>query len=269
MNLLFAIIAGVLQGLTEFLPVSSTGHLVILHDILKFDAFDNALFDVAVHIGTILALLAFFRDDIVRLVRGFTASFGRRDLRNDEAQRLSWLIVLALVPSVVVGYFLEKTIETTMRNPLVVSGALIVVAVLFFLAERHAPQEKDLGHMKASDAAVVGAAQVLAFIPGVSRSGITILAGLIRKMKRAEAARFSMLLSIPTIIGAGLFKGLRIDWAGADWGILFAGLAAAFITGFLTIRLFLRFLTRFPLNVFAWYRIGLGIIVALWVLVLR
>src|SRR5512143_2258751 len=146
MNLLFAVIAGVLQGLTEFLPVSSTGHLVILRDILRFDSFDNALFDVAVHIGTILALLTFFRDDIVRLGRGFIASLSRRDLKNDEAQRLSWYIVLALIPSVVVGYFFEKTIETTMRNPLIVAGALVVVAILFFVAERHAPQEKDLGH---------------------------------------------------------------------------------------------------------------------------
>ncbi len=269
MNLLFAIIAGVLQGLTEFLPISSTGHLVILHDILRFDSFDNALFDVAVHLGTILALLIFFRNDIIRLVRGFFASIGRRDLKNDESQRVSWYIILALIPAVVVGYFFELAIDGTVRNPLVVAGALIVVALLFFAAERHARQEKDLGRMTAGDAASIGVAQVLAFIPGVSRSGITILAGLARRMKRAEAARFSMLLSIPTIIGAGLAKGLEIDWTRADWTVLAAGMAAAFISGFLTIRLFLKFLARYPLNVFAWYRIGLGILVVLWVLVLR
>jgi undecaprenyl-diphosphatase len=269
MNLLFAIAAGVLQGLTEFLPVSSTGHLVILHDILRFDAFDNALFDVAVHLGTILALLIFFRGDVIRLIRGFARSFVRRDLKNDEPQRLSWLIAVALIPAVAVGYFFQLALEGTVRNPLVVSGALIAVALLFFAAERHARQEKDLGAMTVADAAAVGVAQVLAFVPGVSRSGITILAGLSRRMKRAEAARFSMLLSIPTIVGAGLLKGLKIDWAGADWPVLIVGFAAAFISGFLTIRLFLRFLTRYPLNVFAWYRIGLGILVALWVLVLR
>ncbi len=269
MNLVFAIVAGVLQGLTEFLPVSSTGHLVILHDILKFDAFDNSLFDVAVHLGTILALLTFFWRDAVRLVRGFLTSLVRRDLKNDEDQRLSWYMVIALLPAVAVGYFFQIAIEGTVRNPLVVSGALIAVALLFFAAERHARQEKDLGAMTAGDAAAIGAAQVLAFVPGVSRSGITILAGLSRRIKRAEAARFSMLLSIPTIIGAGLFKGLKIDWAGANWGVLIAGLAAAFLSGLLTIRLFLKFLTRYPLNVFAWYRIGLGIVVALWVLVLR
>lgn len=269
MNVLFAVIAGVLQGLTEFLPISSTGHLVILHDILRFDAFDNALFDVAVHLGTILALLMFFRNDVVRLVRGFVDSFRRRDLKNDEAQRLSWYLVLALIPAVAVGYLFELAIEGTVRDPLVVAGALIVVALLFFVAERHAPQEKDLGRMTAGDAASIGAAQVLAFIPGVSRSGITILAGLLRRMKRAEAARFSMLLSIPTIVGAGLFKGLKIDWARADWLVLVVGFTAAFASGFLTIRLFLRFLTRYPLNVFAWYRIGLGVLVVLWVLFLR
>lgn len=269
MNLLYAIIAGVLQGLTEFLPVSSTGHLVVLHDILRFDAVDNALFDVAVHLGTILALLIFFRNDIVRLVRGFVTSFRRRDLKNDESQRLSWYIVVALVPAVAVGYFFQLAIEGTVRNPLVVAVALITVALLFFAAERHARQEKDLARMTAGDAAAVGTAQILAFIPGVSRSGITILAGLARKMKRAEAARFSMLLSIPTIIAAGMAKGLKIDWVRADWLVLLAGFVAAFVSGFLTIRLFLKFLTRYPLNVFAWYRIGLGILVALWVLVLR
>ncbi len=267
MDYLYSVLAGVIQGLTEFLPVSSSGHLVLIHDILKFDFFDNVLYDVAMHLATLIALVVYFRRDIVRLVRGFGLSLGRRDLKNDPEQRLPWLILLAMVPAVAAGYLLESFIGGVLRRPLVVAAALALVAGLFFAAERFAEKKKTLAEMTAGDAAAIGIAQAVAFIPGVSRSGITLVAGLGRKLTRPAAARFSFLLSIPTVFGAALKKGLEIGGAaGADWGVLAVGFVAALVSGVLAIRFFMGFVGRHPIHVFAWYRLALSALVIIWLL---
>jgi undecaprenyl-diphosphatase len=254
---LFSVLAGIVQGLTEFLPVSSSGHLVLFHDILKFEFFDNVLYDVILHLATLVALVVFFRREVVRIVRGFFASLRHWDLKKQPDQRLAWFLVLALLPAVAVGLAFGSVIETTLRSPYIVAGALWAVAGLFFVAERAPAQAKDIGGMTAADAGTVGLAQVLAFVPGVSRSGITLVAGLARKVKRAEAARFTFLLSIPTILGADLKEAVTADWAQADWAVLGLGFAAALVSGFLTIGFFLSFARRHTLRPFAWYRIGL------------
>ena len=267
MNYLYSLFAGVIQGLTEFLPVSSSGHLVLIHDILKFDFFDNVLYDVALHLATLVALVVYFRRDIVRLLRGFGLSLARRDLRHDPDQRLPWLILLAMVPAVAAGYLLESFIGGSLRRPLVVAAALAVVAGLFFAAERFAQKKKTLAEMTAVDAAAIGVAQAVAFVPGVSRSGITLVAGLGRKLTRTDAARFSFLLSIPTVFGAGVKKGLEIGGAaGADWAVLAVGFAAALVSGVLAIRFFMTFVGRHSLRAFAWYRLALAALVIIWLL---
>jgi len=267
MNYLYSMIAGIVQGLTEFLPVSSSGHLVLFHDILKFDFFDNVLFDVAMHLATLVALVVFFRKDIVRLARGFGRSLGRRDLRNDPDQRLPWLILLGTVPAVAAGYLFESFVGGALRRPGVVAVALAVVAGLLFAVEKIAVKKRTLADMTAADATVIGIAQAAALIPGVSRSGITLAAGLGRKLTRPDAARFSFLLSIPTVFGAAVKKGLEIGHAsGADWAVLAVGFGAALLSGLLAIRFFMKFVGRHSLRVFAWYRLGLSALVVLWLL---
>jgi undecaprenyl-diphosphatase len=270
MDFIYSALAGVIQGLTEFLPVSSSGHLVLVHDIFKFNFPDNIFYDVTMHVATLVALVFFFRKDVARLLGGFGRSLGRRDLVNDPEQRLAWLLILATVPAGAAGYLLETVIGNLHRQPFVVAAALAAVAGLFFAAERHAAQKKIVADMSAADAAAIGFAQALAFIPGISRSGITLVAGLGLGLKRQEAARFSFLLSIPTIFGAAVKKGLEVkDWPSAGIPVLAVGFAAALVSGILAIRFFMRFAGRHPLNVFAWYRIALSALIVLWLLATR
>lgn len=270
MDFLYSLLSGIIQGLTEFLPISSSGHLVIIHDILKFEFFDNVLYDVALHLATALALTIYFRREVLVIIRGFARSLRRWDFRNDPEQRLAWLVILAVLPAVAVGLVFGSAIETNLRNPLIVAAALGLVGISFFAAEKLSVQKKIVAEMTPGDAAVIGAAQVLAFIPGVSRSGISLVAGLGRRLRREEAARFSFLLSIPTIFGAAVKTGLKVDdWSGANWPVLAVGFGAAFVSGILTIRYFLKFVARHPLNVFAWYRIGVGLLILLWLALSR
>lgn len=265
MEYLFSLLAGVVQGLTEFLPVSSSGHLVILHDVLGFEAFDNLLFDVVMHLATLAVLLVAFRRELLRLLSGFWASLVRPAWKDDFEQRLPWLILAGSVPAAVAGYLFDDLIEGNLRTLPVVAIALVLVGILFFLAERVSSQKRGIAAATWKDALAVGLAQAVSLIPGVSRSGLTIVAGLGRGMKRDEAARFSFLLSIPAVLGAGLKKILEVgDWSQADLLALGLGFAAAFVSGFIAIRSFLRFLGRHPLHVFAWYRFALAAAVAVW-----
>jgi undecaprenyl-diphosphatase len=259
MDWLLAAAAGILQGLTEFLPVSSSGHLVLFHELFGFSFSDDVLFDVAMHLATAAALLVFFRRDILRLVRGFLRTLNRRGPGADPDGRLAWLIALGTVPAVLAGAFFDDLIETRFRSVAVVAAALAVVALLFFVAEKLGKRKRRMEDVRLADAAAVGLAQALALVPGVSRSGITIVAGLARGLKRDEAARFSFLLSIPAVLGAGAKKVFEVpDWSQADGFVLGVGFAAAFVTGLVVLRFFLGFLGRRPLHVFAWYRIALA-----------
>ena len=268
MDNLLALLAGIVQGLTEFLPVSSSGHLIILHDVLGFEAFDNVLFDVVMHLATLAVLLIVFRREIGRLVSGLWASLVRPAWKEDFEQRLPWLILAGSVPVAVTGFLFDDLIERALRTLPVVAGALVLVGLLFIVAERFAAQRREMTSATWGDALAVGLAQVISLVPGVSRSGLTIVAGLGRGMKRDEAARFSFLLSIPAVLGAGLKKVLEVgDWSQADLVALGLGFAAAFVSGLIAIRSFLRFLGRHPLHVFAWYRILLAAAVVVWLVV--
>lgn len=265
MDYLLSILAGVLQGLTEFLPISSSGHLVLFHEIFALNLPSDLLFDVVLHLGTLLALLLFFYRDLEKIIRGFLSSLTNWNLKNNYNQRLAWMIVIGTIPAALAGYFFDDLIETTLRSPLVVAIMLIVVGILFMVAEKYSKSQKDIQMMSKFDSLVIGLAQVLALIPGTSRSGITIIAGMSRKLKREEAARFSFILSMPIIAGAG-FKQLL----GADFSVfvnplilIVGGLSAAF-TGYFVIKFLIKYLSNHSLNIFAWYRLIIGCLILIW-----
>lgn len=267
MQYFFAIIAGLIQGITEFLPISSSGHLIIFHDFFRFNLPDDSFFDVMLHLGTFLALLLIFWRDIEKIIRGFFSSLFNWNWSNNYNQRLAWLVIIGIIPAIVAGYFLDDLITGNLRSDLIVAIMLIVVGILFFIVEKKSAKTLELQSLKPKNAFIIGLAQALALIPGTSRSGITIIAGLSQKMKREEAARFSFLLSMPVIFGAGMKKIIDLsDWSDANWLIMSIGFAAAAVSGYLTVKFLLKFLSKHSLNVFGWYRIILGLVIVIWVI---
>lgn len=264
MLIFYSIFFGVVQGLTEFLPISSSGHLVILHEFLKFNISDSLAFDVALHFGTLFALLFFFWPDVVKYFKAFLKSFSNWNLKGDTNQRISWLILLSTVPAAIAGFLLENAVETVFRSVNIVAAALVIGAVLFFIFEKVGKKIKELDKLNWKGAVLIGLAQVLALIPGVSRSGITIIAGLSINLKRQEAARFSFLMAIPIILGAGLKKFYDLanqGFNGMEWNIYLFGFLASLISGYFCVKYFLRYLKDHSLNIFGIYRILLAIII--------
>jgi undecaprenyl-diphosphatase len=265
MSLLHAIVLGIIQGLTEFLPISSSAHLIIVPWILGWE--DGGLtFDVALHAGTLLAVLLFFiRDWIQILAQGFGLSIGR-DPALQKNRGLLWLLVIATIPGALAGFLFEKQADAALRSPYIVATSAIVMGLIMWVADSIGRKQKDISHVSAVDALTIGVSQALAIIPGVSRSGVTISTGLLRNLDRASAARFSFLLSTPIIAGACAkkFWDLHKHEGGlpADAHTAFiAGVVASAITGCIAIAFFLNFLRRRSLALFVWYRILFGIIV--------
>lgn len=282
MDFIIAIILGAVQGLTEFIPVSSSGHLLLLHEVLPAVGVDELAFDVALHMGTLAALLIFFWAEYWRYIRAGWDTFSRwfrraahmrpkpaTAVRSMEAdRRLSVLIVIAIIPAGLAGLFLEDLIEAWLRSPWVVVVTLALVAVLFIITEvqQRVPLQKEITRINWQNALWIGLAQALALIPGVSRSGITMVAGMSAGMKRDHAARFSFLISMPLIAGAGLKKGIDLAIVGVDASgitILIVGMFAAAVVGYLVIGWLLRYLSQRSLIPFALYRLALALIVAL------
>lgn len=265
MQILNAVIAGFIQGLTEFLPVSSSGHLVLFHEVFGFEFGDNVFFDVAMHAATLAALVLFFRREIVVLVRGFFRLFRRPDLGSDLEARLALLVLAGSVPVVLAGAFVYPLLGPGVRSVPVVIATLAVVGLVFFAAERFGRRERSMPVMTAGDALIIGAAQSIALVPGVSRSGITICAGMARRLKRDEAARFSFLISIPAVAAAVVKSCIEVEsWAAVDWPVLGLGFFVALLSGLFAIRFLLRFVGRHPLNIFAWYRLALAAAALVW-----
>lgn len=244
-----AIILGVVQGLTEFLPISSTAHLILFPWFFNWDGIINTLtFDIALHAGTLIALIfCFWRDWVDLLIR---------------RQRLFGLIMLASFPAGLAGFFLNDFVEHSLRSPLIISFTLVSVGILMLVAER-SKKNRDIKQITFKDVIIIGVAQAFAIIPGVSRSGITISASLFRGLEREAAARFSFLLSTPIIAGATLLhtrKALNYS-LNHDYKIFIVGIIVSFITGYFAIKFLLYFLKRYPLNIFAYYRFILSIII--------
>jgi undecaprenyl-diphosphatase len=265
MPLLHAIVLGIIQGITEFLPISSTAHLIIIPWILGWD--DGGLtFDIALHVGTLVSVLLYFiRDWIQILAQGFGLSLGYDPVLSKN-RNLLWFLALASIPAGIIGYLFEKQAESSLRSPYIIGTTAIGIGILMWIADRSGRRHKDLGHVTAADALAIGTAQALAVIPGVSRSGITISAGLFCNLDRQTAARFSFLLLTPVTAGAAAKKLWDLMRHGggipADMHTAFlVGMAASAVTGVLVIALFMNYLRRRTLSFFVWYRIVFGIIV--------
>ena len=259
-----AVLLAILQGLTEFLPISSSAHLVIPSLILGWQ--DQGLaFDVAVHVGTLSAVLIYYRADLVRMAGSWFGSLAGAPA--DEDSRLVWYLAVATIPAVLVGLLAGDYIEDELRNLPVIASTTLLFGLLLGLADRRAPASSTGVQLTLAIALLIGLAQAIAPVPGVSRSGITITAALLLGMSRQGAARFSFLLSIPVIAGAGLLKGWELASSGAapDWLLLGMGAVISGITAYLCIAVFLRLLDRVGLMPFVYYRVLLaGVLYALW-----
>lgn len=269
MEIIHSIILGIVQGLTEFLPVSSSGHLLIAHDLWHWEFVDNLSFDVALHLGTLLALVIYFWKDIVRYIVAFLRSLAKWNLKNDLEQRFAWYILVASIPAGLFGFAFESTIDEKLRNLWLVAILLIGVGFLFLFAEKYFTKRKEIKELSWADAIIIGLAQVLALAPGISRSGITLVAGLSRGLKREAAARFTFLLSIPVVAGAGAKKMLDAyqgNLGGSEWVNLLIGALTAGIVGYAVIKWLLNYLANHSLKVFAYYRFVIGAAVIIYLL---
>jgi undecaprenyl-diphosphatase len=265
-----AIVLAIVQGLTEFLPVSSTAHLWLVPWLMKWQ--DPGLtFDVALHAGTLVAVLLFFWRywlEMIKMVLGIrgnnsaSAKAGTMTLLGENPQ-LFWFLVIATIPGGIAGWLFERAADEKLRSPFIIGPALIIVGLLMWAGERMGSEDHNLGQVSLLDSIIVGVAQGFAVIPGVSRSGSTMTAGLFRGMKRETAARFSFLLSTPLIAGACLKKGLEIHHSGvsADMRLPFAlGILVSAVVGYAVIAVLIRYLERRTFKIFVVYRVILGVI---------
>jgi undecaprenyl-diphosphatase len=250
-----AFVLGLVQGLGEFLPISSSAHLIITPWLFKWP--DPGLgFDIALHWGTLLAVLVYFRTDVWNLIKGFFHSLFKstRDFQNNIYQKLSWLLIIATVPGAIIGKLLEAKAESAFRSPLIIVFTMSIFGVILFLADKLGSKLKNLDRITPTNALWLGISQALAVIPGVSRSGATITLGLFLGFKRADAARFSFLMSMPIIFGAGLVS-IKHFGDGATHGELAVGFITAAVFGFLAIKYLIKYLGRHDYKIFFWYRL--------------
>ncbi len=261
MLLFQAFILGMVQGLGEFLPISSSAHLIIVPWLFNWK--DPGLaFDVALHWGTLLAVLAYFYNDVWLLIKGFIHSLSKstRDLQNNTYQKLSWLLIIASVPGALIGKLLEEQAEHAFRSPLLIAGTLSVMGIILWVVDRYCEKLKNLNHITKLDALILGLAQAAAIIPGVSRSGATLTAGRLMKFTREDAAKFSFLMSIPIIFGAGLLKLPEIIHEG-NYVPLLVGFVSSAIFGFLSIKFLMNYISKHSFALFTWYRLILAAII--------
>jgi undecaprenyl-diphosphatase len=256
-----AIILGIVQGLTEFLPISSSGHLRIVPAFLGWDD-PGAAFTAVIQLGTMAAVLLYFRRDLVRIAAAWMASLRDPARRSELDARLGWYLILGTIPIAVFGLAFKDQIENGARDLYLIGTMLVLFGLVLLAAEALSRRERDIATISRRDALVVGLAQALALVPGVSRSGATISAGLLLGFDRVSAARFSFLLSVPAVVLSGLFE-LKGVVDGSAEGAVGAGPTAvatvlAFITGYASIAFLLRFLTTHSTAVFVGYRIVLG-----------
>jgi undecaprenyl-diphosphatase len=261
------LVMGIVQGLTEFLPISSSGHLIVVPFLMGWnDPFITSLaFSVMLHIGTLAALLVYFRADWVRLVPAGLAAIRDRSFRGDPDRRLAWLLVAATIPAAIAGFVLSDLIETAFREIGLVAVTLVGGAVILWLADRWGARTKGVDDVTFPVAIAIGAAQALALVPGISRSGISISAARFAGLDREAAARFSFLMATPITAGAALFeiRKLAAGETGVDVSVgpLVVGMLAAFVAGMIAIGFLLRYLRTRSLNVFVAYRLVLAAVV--------
>jgi undecaprenyl-diphosphatase len=260
-SILQAIVLGIVQGLTEFLPISSSGHLRIVPAFLGWDD-PGAAFTAVIQLGTMAAEVIYFRHDLLRIARGWGSAIFRPELRGTLDARMGWYLIFATIPIGVLGLAFEHDIETGARNLKLIGSTLILLGIVLLIADTTSKRERGMGQLRLKDGLIMGSAQALALIPGVSRSGATISAGLFRDFDRAAAARYSFLLSVPAVVLSGLFELRKIGGGGeASVAATAIATALAFVSGYAAIAWLLRYLARHSLSVFVAYRIPLGILV--------
>lgn len=260
MNIFQAIIYGIIQGLGEFLPISSTAHLTLAPWIFGWK--DPGLtFDVALHMGTLLAVVIFFWRDWIRLIKsGFT------NIGSNEG-KLFWFIVIACIPGGIIGMLFESQVETTFRNPALIGIMLIIMGAILYIADKTSRKDVDIEHIGFKRSFLIGVSQALAIIPGVSRSGVTMAAGRWLKVKREDAARFTFLLSTPIILGSGLYEVKDLKDVHVDALPFAIAIIVSAIVGVMSIRFLLNYLKKKGFGVFAVYRLILGLaVIAIWLL---
>lgn len=260
-----AVLLGVVQGLTEFLPVSSSAHLILAREFFGWDAGRFGLpFDVACHVGTLVAVLAFFRTDIADLIRAVPAALSRTP--GPEGRRV-WLIVAGTIPIVIVGLLWADWLEREARGPWIAAWALAVGALLLLLVERIGPRTLGEERLTMRGAFAMGIGQASALIPGMSRSGSTISVGMLFGLRREAAARFAFLMSAPAVAAAAAKSGLEMRTMTPDGSMLTLmaiGLVTSAIVGYVTVKFFLKFLVTNRLDIFAWYRLALAALAIVW-----
>ncbi len=261
-----AVILGIVQGVTEFLPISSSAHLVLIPWMFKWQGtlIDSLNFDVALHAGTLVAILAYFWRDWLDLLKKFFTGLSDGTWKTGEG-RMVWFIVLATIPAGVLGMKFEHVVEESFRDPLLISVSLLVISFVMWASDRYSKKTAGLDRMTLGHAVFIGLAQALALVPGVSRSGITICAGLMAGYRREDAARFSFLLSTPVIAGAALLKLTKIHLAPGEALPFGLGVVFSTLVGYLCIKFLLRYLARHSLNLFVWYRLVLvAVVLVIW-----
>jgi undecaprenyl-diphosphatase len=258
---LHAIVEGIVQGLTEFLPISSTAHLRIVPAFFGWPD-PGAAFTAVIQLGTMAAVLLYFRHDLWRIARSWLRSLRDPALRGDLDARMGWYIILGTIPIGIFGFIFRDQIETGARNLYLIGSALIVLGLVLYAADEVGRRTRTLEQINRDDGVTIGLAQALALIPGVSRSGATISAGLFRGFDRPSAARYSFLLSVPAVVLSGLFELRNVGGAHQpDVGAVIIATLVAFVVGYASIAFLLRYLVRHTMLLFVVYRVVLGVVV--------
>ena len=264
-----SIILGIVEGLTEFLPISSTGHLTIVESMLNLTVDDKAItaYTAIIQMGAIAATVVYFFKDIVRLLSAWLRGLGSAQERTHHDYRLAWAVIVGSIPVGVVGFLGRGAIKGGLRSLWVVAAALILWSVVMWVAERRHSvlEKKDLvrgeGQVTMRDGVIIGLVQCFSLIPGVSRSGATISAGLIKGLDRVTATRLSFFMAIPALTAAGLYEGKDVNPAVTPYGQMAVGIVIAFVVAYASIAWLLRFVAHHPITIFIWYRVPLGVLI--------
>lgn len=258
MGTFHAFLLAVVQGLTEFLPISSSAHLVLLPVVMEWRD-QGLVMDIAAHLGSLFAVLIYFRYDLKKLFNGWFRSFGQSNASNEDAS-LAWLILWATLPIFIVALLVQAYLIPHMRNAVVIGVASIIFGLLLWHADKSGKQTRNNKELNMRDALLIGIAQAFALIPGASRSGVTMTAGMWLGLTRVEAARFSFLLAIPTILAASLYGTYMATKHEAviNWGLTLGVIVCSSIVAFLCIHWFIKFVSKIGMLPFVIYRIALG-----------
>lgn len=265
------IVLAIIQGISEFLPISSSAHLIIFRDLFGIGINSvngdlELIFDIALHFGTLLAIAVyFFKDFLNMFIKGITKGI------KDKEGKIFWYIIVATIPAAIIGVLFEDVIEDIIRGNFIIIGlALIIMGIIIYLVDKVSKQKKNISDMNIKDAILVGCSQVFALIPGFSRSGTTIACSRSLKLKRDDAAKFSFYLSAPVVCGAvilSLFKDNNIDLISSNLSTFVVGVGISFIAGLLCIEFLLKYIKKHDFKIFMWYRILLGLIVIIYSIV--